>query len=202
MAKNRNIKSERFHYCPPMEMTEWEFFGVDRCPSGMASASLGYKYFRERLQSFIKKIEERIDEIVTNDEPLKQILYNDIKELKDEVKRISPENNNDIEIIAYLFSMIAHLLGWAYCDGKFHRTVIYYQTKEQQIESLQKIAEKTLPVGLFEAYRRRKIIKELLSEGIPYSSIALILGRSVTSVKQIEKAGYLDKMYNEVKDEI
>lgn len=199
MGKNKNIQSERFHYSPLMEITEWAFFGEGRRPSGMASAFQNYTYVKKSYRSLIKRIKKRIDEIVTNDEPLKQTLYTDLKFLDDETKKISPKINNDLEIIAHLFRLISHLLGWDYFDGKYHRMVIYHQTKDQQIESLRKFAGLRFPEGLFEAYYKRKIIKDLYSEGLSYSKIALILGLTETNVKQLEQAEHIDEMYNKEK---
>lgn len=192
------MEKERFHYCLPMEVIEWEFFGQKKCSSGMASAFSNPAYLKKRCKAFLKKIRKRVDDIVTNDETLRLLLINDINRLDKEFGRISSKNNNDIEIFADFFKFIAHLLGWAHADGNFYRTPIYYQTEKQREEDLNKSAQLNLPYGLYEAYKRRQIIKQLRSEDNSYSAIALIMNLTVSNVKSLENAQHLDEMYQEI----
>lgn len=192
------MQTERFHYCMQMEMVEWEFFGVNKRPSGMAAAFANPSYFKRRCKAFLKKIKRRVNEVVTNDETLRLSLINDIDRLEKEISRISKKTNNDIEIIAEFFMLVAHLLGWAHADGKFYRTPIYHQTETQQEEDLTKIAHLNLPSGLYEAYKRRQIVKQLLSEGNSYCAVALILRLTASNVKAIENAHHIDELYQEI----
>lgn len=192
------MQKERFHYCLPMEFAEWEFFGQKKRPSGMASAFSDPAYLKERCKAFLKKIRKRIDDIVTNDETLRLLLINDIDQLDKEFGQISSKNNNDIEIFADFFKFIAHLLGWAHIDGNFYRTPIYYQTEKQREEDLNKSAQLNLHHGVYEAYKRRQIVKQLRSEGNSYSTVALIMGLTVSSVKSLENAQHIDKLYQEM----
>ncbi len=192
------MEKERFHYCLPMEVIEWEFFGQKKCSSGMASAFSNPVYLKKRCKAFLKKIRKRVDDIVTNDETLRLLLINDIHQLDKEFGRISHKNNNDLEIFADFFMFIAHLLGWAYVDGNFYRTPIYYQTEKQREEDLNKSTQLNLPYGLYEAYKRRQIIKQLRSEDHPYSAIALIMNLTVSNVKSLENAQHIDEMYQEI----
>ena len=73
----------------------------------------------------------RINDVVTNDILLNELLLGDLKVLKEKVKNISKKNFNEIDIIADLFRIIGHLLGWDCLDGKFYRTPIFYQSKEK-----------------------------------------------------------------------
>ena len=187
--------TDRFHYCLPMETVEWEFFGVKNCSSGMASAFSDPIYLRKRCKAFLKKIKKRVGETVTNDENLKLLLINDIDHLDKDFGRLNHKNNNDIDIFAKFFLFIAHLLGWAHVDGDFYRTPIFYQTESQREEDLNRCSELNLPKGLYEAYKRRQLTKQLLSEGDTYSSIALILGVTASKVKFLEKAQHIDEMY-------
>jgi len=191
------MQNDRFHYCLPMEVTEWEFYGLDKRPSGMASAFSNPAYLKKRCKSFLKKIRKRVNEVVTNDETLRLLLINDIDSLDKEFGRISHKNNNDIEIFAEFFMFVAHLLGWAHKDGNFYRTPIYYQTGKQREEDLEKSAQLNLPSGLYEAYKKRQIVKQLLSEGNSYSSVALIMGLTASNVKSLESAEHIDKLYKE-----
>jgi hypothetical protein len=188
-------QQERFHYCLPMETVEWELFGINKRPSGMAAAFANYGYLKERAKAYLTKIRKRVDEIVRTDETLRVILNNDIKSLEEEFARINKKSNNDLEIFAHFFTFIAHLLGWAHLEGNFYRTPIFYQTKSEEEADLHMLSCSNQPKGLYRAYKRREIIKKLLSEGESYSKVAMIMGMSIANVKHLEKAEHLDKWY-------
>lgn len=190
----KNVIKERFHDSFAMEATDWEFFGEQNRSSGYSSAFNDYKYFKKRCRAFIIKIRKRINDVVTNDIPLNESLLEDLKVLEEEVKSISNKNFNEIDIIADLFRIIAHLLGWDCLDGKFYRTPIFYQSKEQEI-NLYNHRINNKPEGLAEAYHRHTLIKQLLNIGIPYEEIALTFNISIRSVKSYEKASYLVEFY-------
>lgn len=128
---------------------------------------------------------------------LRVLLNDDIKALEREFGRISDKTNNDVEIIAHFFILVAHLLGWSHSDGNLYRTPVFYQTKTQEEADLSKLCHRNRPQGLYEAYKRRQIIKDLLAEGENYSSVALVMGMSVANVKHLEKADHIDKWYRE-----
>jgi len=193
----RNILTKRFHDSFAMESTDWEFFGEQNRPSGYSSAFNDYKYFKKRCRAFIIKIRKRINDVVTNDIPLNELLLGELKVLEEEVKNISEKNFNEIDIIAELFRIIAHLLGWDCLDGKFYRTPIFHQSKEQEID-LYNYRINKLPVGLVVAYHRHTIIKQLLDSGISYEEIALIFNITVRSVKTYEKASHLVGHYEKI----
>lgn len=196
------MQNDRFHYCLPMECVEWELYGFDKRTrdkrSGMASAFSNPKYLKKRCKAFLKKIRKRVDEVVTNDETLRLLLINDIDKLDKEFGRISHKNNNDLEIFAKFFLFVAHLLGWSHIDGNFYRTPIYYQTEKQREEDLNKSAQLNLPFGLYEAFKRRQIVKQLLSEGNSYSAVALVMGLTASVVKSLENAQHIDEWYQEM----
>lgn len=198
------MQKERFHYCLPMETMGWEFKGLKKCSSGMASAFSNPTYLKKECRAFLKKIRKRIDDIITNDETLRLLLINDIKRLDKEFGRISHKNNNDIEIFAYFFKFIAHLLGWAHFDGNFYRTPIYHQTEKQREKDLSKLnkeehlnksAQPNFRYGLYEFYKKRQIIKQLRSEDNSYTAIAIIMNLTVSNVKALENAQHLDEKY-------
>ena len=188
-------KKERFHYCMPMEMSEWEFYGLKRSYSSMAGAFSDYKYFKKRSRALLKKIDKRINDVVIHDETLKLILINDLKYLDREFKEVSLKNDNGIDIIGYFFRLVAHLLGWAHIEGKFYRTPIYYQTKEQQDGDLRKSSKLKVQTGIYECYKKRHIIKNLLSEGNSYPVVASIMGMTVANVKSLEINEFIDDLY-------
>ena len=189
--------TKRFHDSFAMEATDWEFFGIQNRPSGSSSGFNNYKYFKQRCRAFIAKIRKRINDVMTNDIPLIELLLGDLKVLEDKVKNISEKNFNEIDIIADLFRIIAHLLGWDCLDGKFYRTPIFYQSKEQEIDLYNYRINKK-PLGLVEAYYRHTFIKQLLNSGISYEEIALIFNISIRSVKSYEKASHLVEHYEKI----
>ena len=193
----KNVIKKRFHDSFPMEVTDWEFFGEQNRPSGYSSAFNDYKYFKKRCRAFIIKIRKRVNDVVTNDIPLNELLLGDLKVLEEKVKNISEKNFNEIDIIADLFRIIAHLLGWDCLDGKFYRTPIFHQSKEQEIDLYNYIINKK-PVGLLEGYHRHKIIKQLLADGMSYEGIALIFNISIRGVKSYEKASHLEEHYKKI----
>jgi hypothetical protein len=191
----KNIITRRFHDSFWMEATDWEFFGEQNRPKGYSIAFNNYKNFKKRCIAFIKKIRKRINDVVTNDILLNELLLGDLKVLEEKVKNISEKNFNEIDIIADLFRIIGHFLGWDCLDGKFYRTPVFYQSKEQEINIYNNRIKNKKPVGLLEGYYRHKIIKQLLADGKSYEKIALIFNISIKSVKSYEKASYLIELY-------
>jgi len=189
------MNNRRFHYSQIMEFADWEFFGIQRRPHGFASAYGNYKVFKKRCREFINKIRKRVNEIVTNDIYLKETLIKDLNTIDDEIKMISSSSYSEIDIIGGLFALVAHLLGWDCINGKYYRTPIFYQSKEQETELYKNINTEKLLEGSPEAYYRHKLIKKLKEEGQPYSQIALIFNITAKSVKNYEKADYLSEMY-------
>ena len=147
MEKNK----KQYHYSMAMEMTGWEFCGINSSSHGMASAYANPSFFKKECLRFLKKIRKRINEIVTNDEILRDILLMDVDHLESEIKKVIKENN-EIDIIGELFRMIAHLLGWAHFEGEFFRTPIFHQTEEQKTKSLQFLSRTKSPFEI--AYRK------------------------------------------------
>ncbi len=190
-------QEKRFRCCIPMETVEWELFGFNKRSQGMAIAFINYKYLKKRAKAYLTKIRKRVDEIVRTDETLRILLNDDIKILEDEFGRLNDKSNNDIDIFAYFFMFITHLLGWAHLDGNFYRTPIFYQTKSEEESDLHMLSCNNQPKGLYSSYKRRQIIKLLLSEGESYDRIALVMGMSVTTVKHLEKAEFIDKLYEQ-----
>lgn len=195
------MSKERFHYCMPMEMAEWEFYGKKRSYYGMAGAFRDHKFFKKRSRLLINKIRRRINNIVTNDEILRLRLINDLETLDRAFKEISPSSYNEIDIIGYFFKFIAHFLGWAHMEGKFFRTPIYFQTLKQQEEDMRKCLGLKFQSGVYEVYKKRQLIIQLLSEGDSYPMVASIMGMSVANVKALERRGHIDSQYREEFDD-
>jgi len=115
--------------------------------------------------------------------------------IDEQIKLISKDKYSEIDIIGELFKLIAHLLGWDCINGRFYRTLIFYQTKEQEEELYKNKNREPIPRGLFEEYHKHILIRKLREEGKNYSQIALIFNISVKSVKSYEKAEHLAEMY-------
>lgn len=180
-----------------MEMVDFELYGIDNRPCGMASAFSDANYLKKRCRAFLDKIQKRIDAILTTDETLRSLLTDDICELKKEFQKINDKSNNDIEIFALFFLFASHLLGWAHKEGNFYRTPIYYQTAEQRERDLYCTGEYKTSKGLKDIYLKRQIVLHLIANGENYSSIASALNTSVSSVKNLEQLAYIDEMFKE-----
>lgn len=196
MKRSKIPDKERFHYCMPMEISEWEFYGIKSRAPGMATAYSDSSYFKKRSRALIKKIKKRINDIVTNDEIFRLMLFRDLKILDREFREVTPSSHNEIDIIGYFFYLVAHLLGWAHFEGKFFRIPIYYQTREQQEEDLRKSSNLKIQTGLYEVYKKRQLIKKLLSEGDSYPTVASIMGMTVINVKHLERNDHIDYLYH------
>ncbi|MDD5107916.1 MAG: hypothetical protein PHC29_00175 [Candidatus Omnitrophica bacterium] len=194
MKKSKKIKQERFHYSLQMEMAAWELYGMNK-RHGMASAFQNCSFFKKECKNFMNKIRKRINQIVTTDELFRENLNADLDSIERELKYCSKNNNNDIDIIGKLISLVSHLLGWDHYEGDFYRTPMFYQTEDQKEKSLRIVAKQGVPSET--AFRRRNIILQLHKEGLSYQQIGLILGITDSCAKQLEKASHLDKWHEE-----
>jgi len=194
VMKNKKIKQERFHYSLPLEMVAWELYGIDKRP-GLAATFQRCSFFKDNCRKFLKKIRKRINQIVSNDELLRDTLNRDIEGIEDEIKKCSQTYNTDIDIIGQLIRLVSHLLGWDHNEGNFFRTPIYYQTEVQKEKLLKIVSKRGVPSEI--PFRRRNIILNLLKDKLSYQQIGLILGISDSCVKQLEKANYLDNCHTE-----
>jgi hypothetical protein len=190
---------ERFHYCFPMEAVTWEYWGHDKCSSGMATAYGQPRYFRKRSLAIARKIRKRVLDVASGDDALRALLLRDVESLERQLKAVAAKNNNDLEIIADLFAIIAHLLGWEGLDGQFHRVPVYYQTHEQRQDSLRLLAEDHGPSGLFQVYFQRKVALILNKEGLTDERIALVMNLSPSTVRTLRLNAHIDDRYRQVR---
>lgn len=188
----KRIKKQ-YRYSRAMEITTWEYHGLKNISHGMTCAYSNPDFFKKECLKLGKKIRKRINQIITNDEFLRELISDDLDQLDKTIKLITKEDN-EIDIIASLFKIIAHLLGWAHLEGKFFRTPIYYQTEDQKERSLRFVTKQGVPSEI--AFRRRNIILQLRKENLSYQQIGLILGISDSCAKQLEKANHLDKWHD------
>lgn len=171
-----------------MEMCLWLYHGRKKRPQ----MGGGMKNFKTECRHILRKIKKRINEIVTNDEFLLEMLTYEIDSLDAEIKALSKSKYNEIDIIAKLLLMIGYLLGWAYDEGEFFRTPIYHQTAQQRDDSLQKGEYLRIPFEI--PYQKRRFILQMRDQGISYKDIAFILKITDAEVKRLERAEHLDEL--------
>jgi len=194
MPKVLSPKQERFHYSVAMEIADQEFFGCDKRPSGMATAFHNPQYFRDRCLAIMGKIGKRINDVASGDEPLRALLLGDLESLRRQIRTVT-KTENDLEIIAGLLGLVAHLLGWERLDRKFHRIPVYFQTNEQRKDSLNSLAGLFGSSGLFEAYHQRRLAIALHEEGLTDERISLVLSLSPKMVASLRQNSRIDEHY-------
>lgn len=144
----------------------------------------------------MKKLLKRVQDISSCDAPLRAMLATDLETLERDIKMVSAKYNNDMDIVADLFILIAHLLGWGKIEEGFQRTPVYYQTQEQRETSLKSLACLNDPSNLFEAYQRRKLILNLSGQGMTDAQIAVILKVTLSEVTSLKANDRIDELYH------
>jgi len=109
-----------------------------------------------------------------------------LESLATEIKEIGEDFNNDLEIIAKLLDFISRLLCFGWQDGKIHREVVYFQTKEQENEDFRHLD----PNGFWDTFdqplrERERIVLELKDKNIHNNVIARTMNISEYKVNQI-----------------
>ena len=194
MARSQQVQQDRFHYCPDMEITDWEFFGKQKRSSGMASAYAKCSYFKGRAKAVLQKTRRRIQDVVTTDETLRMMLERDLDGLEATLKPMNAKHVCEIDMIAQLLRLVAHLLGWAHLDGEHYRTPVYFQTKQQQEDDLKALREdRSYAPGLAEDRKRRELIRKMLASGDSPSFVASVMRMTVRAVRQLERAEHLEE---------
>ncbi len=194
IKSNSNEKQRRFRYSIVFEMAMREILG-DKAYHSADSAGHAAS-IKKICKKVLRKIKERVDNIVTMDERLRAMLFAEISYLEEKISKIDKENN-DWEIISILFHIIARLLGYDWVSGKVCREVIYYRTSDQEYrdfindftsyENRRKKYE-TLWKEAEDIYMRRyKEILRLKKEGYHPNQIARIMNTTEYAVNQLLK---------------
>ena len=154
---------------------------------GMAAAFSDPTFCKECMLKAIKRIRNRLDDILTMDERLRQTTGMILDSWESNVKEMSEEVNNDWGIIANLLDLIVHLLGYDWLDGRVHRHIVFYQDKAQeQLDWKIRKGKREYYDGLRLEKKRRYILVNLLKKNqIPKYQIARLLGISVRRVSRI-----------------
>lgn len=136
------------------------------------------------LKEAIRKIRARLDQILTTDDRLRMLCFDQTDALESEIKSFSHGQDNLLEVVAHLLSLVAFLIGFDYHKGVPNRQVIYYQTKDQQeidnralLRSSPTLDEKS------EYYQLVEIATLLRDRQFPLVHIAKIMNRPRADVK-------------------
>ena len=140
---------------------------------------------RAYLLQVAKKLRDRVDNIVTMDERLRGMLLGKLHELESEVKRI----RNDVdwmEMAIILLDMACRLLGYDGTDGKVHREVVFFRTRDQELADFRKQTGSKYWEEYEQLLRERyEVILGLKKKGLTDSKIAQIVGATEYAVKQV-----------------
>lgn len=185
---------KRYHYSYEFGETLNMFFGTkgkydDNC-AGLCEDDdgQGQLFVKKAMHDMVNKIRARLKEIQNVDERLIVTTNACLSQLEGEFKEINDKTNNDLEIIALLFEMIALLLGYDYSDGKVYREVLYYQTREQEIQDfLHFNPDEFWKTTDTPDKEREKIILELKDKGMHQNVIARVMNTSEYCVRKILK---------------
>lgn len=161
----------------------------------IADSSLNMSSIKKLLQEALNKIRERIDEIITMDERLIEMLFLDLDRLKWDIKSI--DKTPKASLIANFLSIIGRLLGYDWMDGRTYRTPVYFRTKSEEFadyrnrkgSSYRKFREEENNLVL----ERHKITKELKAKGLTTNQIARVLNITEYAVNQLLKDEVLAK---------
>jgi len=178
-----NRKKERYHYCIEMENALCQFRG--RKYEDWATLCEDPKLLKRALLDVTKVIRKRLHSI-SMDTRLELTTSTTLESLATEIKEIGEDFNNDLEIIAKLLDFISRLLCFGWQDGKIHREVVYFQTKEQENEDFRHLD----PNGFWDTFdqplrERERIVLELKDKNIHNNVIARTMNISEYKVNQI-----------------
>lgn len=172
-----------FNYGMELEMALRLILGdkADHSAGGNLIPSFTRAYFLQ----VTKKLRDRVDNIVTMDERLRGMLFRSLRELETEIRPI--RKNVDWQIIAtILLGIVGRLLGYDGVDGKVHREVIFFRTREQEAADYRKRTGGGHWNEADELLRERyRIVLNLKKRGFTHAQIAQIVGTTEYAVKQV-----------------
>jgi len=170
-----------------LEMVMRNLFGSKHY-YGTAGAFSDVEFTKKCLLRAVKRIRDRLDEIPM-DEFLIQNVGRILDGLEGDVKQISESENGDWVIIADLFDLIVHLVGYDWYDGKVHRSIIYFQDRAQEQEDWKMQAgREPSDMMRLEDKHRMMLVNQLMKSKLPKYHIAWLLGLSTERVNKILRA--------------
>jgi len=179
--------SNPFHYSIAFEMALQEFFGHESKWYGSAGGFQNPQNVKDALIAVTTRIRKRLNEIITSDNRLLTVTNSIVDALEGQSKLLSADNNNFLEIIGLLLSLIAHLLGYDWLKGKPNRHVIYYQTAEQQwIDDVAQYPDTMNYLSRNkESQKRYDVVSSLYDEGFRAAEISRIMRLSEPLVRDM-----------------
>lgn len=179
-------RSARFKYNLSLLLAMQNLYGRKHY-DGMAGAFMDPNFCKECMLRAVKRIRNRLDDILTMDERLRQTTGLILDNLKSNVKEMSEDVNNDWNIIANLLDLIAHLLGYDWLDERIHRHIIFYQDKAQeQLDwKMRKGTREYFDEWLQDKKYRYMLVNLLKNNQLSNYQIARLLGISVRGVHRI-----------------
>ena len=179
-----NEEGKRFKYNMDFEHALSNLLGQKYY--GMAGIFRSSKISKKFLLRAISRIRRRLNEIIVTDERLILTTSITLDRLEHNVKTMSAKVNNDWFIIANLLNLVALLIGYDWDDGKIHRSVFFYQDREQEIDDYHRKVGRPFWDEFRGDWRIRFEIVYLLKEmELPNNQIARVIGISDKLVTKI-----------------
>ncbi len=180
------MTDERFYYNMDLEMALRTLFGNKY--NQFAGLAQDPKEIKKAMKDWIKKVENRIDELTNYDPRLKEISEIHLDSLKSAILQLNKENNDWI-IIARLLHLISYLLGYDFVDGKIYRHVIFFRDRTQEI-GVARRKGKIKPEDFNWIFRnkddyRREIAKQLKEKQLSIFKISKIMNISQNRVNKL-----------------
>ena len=182
--KHTRRHDNRYHYSAKLEWALLELLGEKSKWSGMAVTFQDVSKVREALLQATKKIRSHLEQIITADDRLLLTTAITLNSIEEEVGNLTEESNNELEIIADLLHLIAHLLGYDWLTGETNRQVVYFQTAEQEcIDDMKRHPNQIH--GKLEYEKRLEIAMNLYDQKLRVAQIARIMKLSEHVVKDM-----------------
>ena len=181
--KHTRRHDNRYHYSAKLEWALLELLGEKSKWSGMAVTFQDVSKVREALLQATKKIRSHLEQIITADDRLLLTTSITLNSIEEEIRNLTEESNNELEIIADLLHLIAHLLGYDWNMGETNRQVVHFQTAEQ--ERIDDMKRHPNQIQGLEHEKRLEIAMNLYDQKLRVAQIARIMKLSEHVVKDM-----------------
>jgi hypothetical protein len=169
------VQNSPYHYCLALEYAMRELYGPKSRWYQSAGSYQDPKYVREALLAATKRVRGRVDDIITIDSRLEDAVAATLAGLEREIHAIG-KRNNQLDIIAYLLTLVAYLLGYGRITGKPIREVVYFQTAGQtRYDDHLTDTEGVREARALDVTKRREIAHLLHGQGLRVAQIAHVM---------------------------
>jgi hypothetical protein len=169
------MQHEPYHYCLALEYAMRELYGSKSRWYQSAGSYQEPQYVREALLAATKRVRGRVDDIITIDSRLEDAIAATLAGLEREIHAIG-KRNNQLDIIAYLLTLVAYLLGYGRMTGKPLREVVYFQTVCQtRYDDHLTDTEGVREARALDVTKRREIAGLLRGQGLSVAQIAHVM---------------------------